>query len=418
VRYLGRAGEQARERFAYNEAQAQLQRAIQLLRTLAESSARDARELDLLSELSGVLLITKGFAAPETLEVSARAVNLAERSGDLAQIVLQLHLSRVSAMTLGEHRKGAALASRMLEIAQRDGGVVGFAYAHHAGLQSHFYLGEIAEAEEDFERWTKFRDAYSKTAATSVVAALGAASLCAWIAGYPHQARERIAQAIDSAMDSNSPYDLVLARFFEHLLYRASREPRQSEAAAIQMMSLSEEHDIPAFNAQSPVAMGWVRAQSGHPEEAVSQIRDGLAGLMEGGIRNGITDSFVCLAEAQALSGAIDDALVTLEAGLQTNPEELVYRPNILTYRGTLRLMIGKPDLAEADFREAIALARRISARSWELRATTSLARMMRDSGRREEARAMLADIYNWFTEGFDTPDLKDAKALLEELNC
>jgi predicted ATPase len=122
------------------------------------------------------------------------------------------------------------------------------------------------------------------------------------------------------------------------------------------------------------------------------------------------------LAEAQALEGLIDEALVTIEEALQANPEELVFRPNALTCRGELRLKVGQTALAAADFREAIALAQKMSAKAWELRATMSLARLLERQGRRDEARTMLAAIYNWFTEGFDTADLKDAKALLDEL--
>ena len=103
---------------------------------------------------------------------------------------------------------------------------------------------------------------------------------------------------------------------------------------------------------------------------------------------------------------------------LQANPEELLFRPNILACRGELQLKIGRAELAEADFREAIALAQKMSAKAWELRATMSLARLLDVQGRRDEARAMLAEIYGWFTEGFDTADLKDAKALLDELNA
>jgi tetratricopeptide (TPR) repeat protein len=130
-----------------------------------------------------------------------------------------------------------------------------------------------------------------------------------------------------------------------------------------------------------------------------------------------ITDHLTHLAEAQALAGKNDDALSTIEEALQANPQELVFRPNILTCRGELRLKQGQTKLAEADFREAIGLARKISAKAWELRATTSLARLLRATGRRDEGRTMLAEIYNWFTEGFDTADLKEAKELLDELS-
>jgi len=122
------------------------------------------------------------------------------------------------------------------------------------------------------------------------------------------------------------------------------------------------------------------------------------------------------LAEAQGLEGAIGDALETVELALQVNPDEIVFRPETLRIPGELRLKQQKTELAEADFREAIALATSMGAKAWELRATMSLARLLCDADRRTEARSMLAEIYNWFTEGFDLPDLNDARALFEEL--
>jgi tetratricopeptide (TPR) repeat protein len=114
----------------------------------------------------------------------------------------------------------------------------------------------------------------------------------------------------------------------------------------------------------------------------------------------------------------IVDALETVERALQANPDELVYRPETLRLRGELRLKQGQIELAETDFREAIGLARSVSAKALELGATMSLSAMLAKQGRRDEARAMLGDIYDWFTEGFDTADLKDAKALLDELSA
>ena len=126
------------------------------------------------------------------------------------------------------------------------------------------------------------------------------------------------------------------------------------------------------------------------------------------------------LCEVEALAGALNDAVATADLALQTNPDELLYRPAALLLRGELRLRASQDkshlDRAEEDFREAIELARSMGAKSYELRATSSFARLLRHTGRREKARAMLAEIYNWFTEGYDTADLKDAKALLAEL--
>jgi predicted ATPase len=122
------------------------------------------------------------------------------------------------------------------------------------------------------------------------------------------------------------------------------------------------------------------------------------------------------LAEAQALDGAVGDALRTIDDALRANPQELFLRPETLRVRGELRLRKRDIGLAEADFREAVSLAQKMGAKAWELRVSTSLARLLRDNNRRDEARAMLTEIYNWFTEGFDTADLKEAKALLDEL--
>ena len=131
----------------------------------------------------------------------------------------------------------------------------------------------------------------------------------------------------------------------------------------------------------------------------------------------GITQTMARLAEAQGLEGNIGEARESIEIGLQALPEELAFRPEILRQRGELRLKQEQTELGAADFRQAIALARSMSAKSWELRASTSLARLLVTQSRRNEARAMLAEIYNWFTEGFDTLDLKDAKSLLDDLD-
>ena len=162
--------------------------------------------------------------------------------------------------------------------------------------------------------------------------------------------------------------------------------------------------------------MGWARAQLGRTAEGVSLIRQALAGLVERGARVGITDVLTRLAESQDLDGATDDALSTIEDALNENPKELIFRPNTIKCRGDLRLKLGQTELAEADFREAIAMAQRMGAKAWELRAAISLARILQARRDPDAARDLLAPLYHWFTEGFGTADLKDAKSLLDEL--
>ena len=218
------------------------------------------------------------------------------------------------------------------------------------------------------------------------------------------------------ALDRNNLFDLTIGRMFESTLYCLMREPQRAELAATRALPIPEEHGFQDLSNVTP-KLGRARAQLGRAGEGVVLIGQGLGGLAEAGFRLAITDHLTRLAEAQALDGMIDDALITIEEALQANPEELVFRPLALTCHGELRLKLGQTEPAEADFREAIALAQKMQAKAWELRATTSLARLLRDTGRRDEARTMLAEIYDWFTEGFDTLDLKEAKALIDELN-
>ena len=142
-----------------------------------------------------------------------------------------------------------------------------------------------------------------------------------------------------------------------------------------------------------------------------------MRGLNEAGARVSITDHLTHLAEAEALDGLLSDAFTTIEVAFKANSQEVIYRPNVLTLRGNLWLKRGRSELADADFREAITQARKMKAKVFELRAATSSARLLQSRGDRKGARDLLAPIHDWFTEGFDTADLKDAKALLDELD-
>ena len=218
-----------------------------------------------------------------------------------------------------------------------------------------------------------------------------------------------------AAANRGNPFDVANSEYCAAYLRVYMREYEQAEALAAHALELAEKNQFPNSAARSRVALGQARAQLGR--EGVALIRQGITGLCEIGTRMGVTLTTAWLAEAQEREGSIVDALETIEQALQVNPEELVHRPEALRLRGKLQLKEGQTEMAEADFREAIALARKMGAKAWELRATTSLARLLNVHSRRDEARAILADIYGWFTEGFDTADLKDAKALLDELS-
>ncbi len=415
VEYLTRAGQQALKRSAFAEAQSQLQQGLEWIKKLSQSPERDARELELARTLAQVLLVTRGFTAPETRAAAERAQDLAEKSGNLAQLVAQVF--EIWRSLPGDLSTRSLLADRLIDLAQREGSPASFGFVCRAQVDTNFTRGDLVRAEEQFARWGSFLDTDDfRQVPGAAVGAMGIASLCAWALGHADSARERIALAMAFAQESNNPYDLAVARVFESRLSCWLREPQHAEVAATQALTIAEEHGFSYPRNFSLLMLGWARAQLGRAGEGVALARQGVAGLAETGALF-VTDQFTRLAEAQALDGKIGDALNTNEEVLQANPEELYYRPETLRIRGDLRLELGHAELAETDFREAIALAQKMQAKAWELRATTSLARLLAKQGRRDEARTTLADIYNWFTEGFDTADLKEAKTLLEELN-
>jgi tetratricopeptide (TPR) repeat protein len=405
-----RAAKAARARNAFSEARESYRQALALLLMLPESPERDARELRFMSALLGVLKIIGGYSAPDFIEATAHARKLAEKSGNLTQLVLQVVGMWASANISGDIPAGTTFADQALDLAQRDGSPASLALAHMAQIGSRYLRADLVGTEEYFVRDVElFTAAGFRRVPGSVAYTFGVASLNAWALGRADTARERIRQAIAGAGENNSPYDQTWAQSFAAELHVHLREPTQTEALAEQVVTRSDEHGFSQFASSGRVLLGWARANLGHASDGVTLIRQGLkdgAGLRIGG-------ALTVLAEAQALDGTMTDALATIEKALRVNE----YRPESLITRGELWLNTGQPELAEADFREAIALAQRMSAKAWELRAITSLARLIDKQGRRDEARTMLADIYGWFTEGFDTADLKDAKALLDELS-
>jgi tetratricopeptide (TPR) repeat protein len=416
VEYLGRAGHRAAQQAAHGEAVGYLTRALDLLPQLPESAARIQQELELAQSLVGMLWVTKGYGAPETIAACERVAALAERSGTLTELADSV-LSRCNiALFSGDIPAASALADQALDLAVREGSGARLGAAHLSLLLACFYRGDLAGAEEHFTTGLAFFDAPGfRHFPGAAVIAFGFASYNAWALGHADVAHDRMAQAM-AAADPNDPFDLAYSEVLAAGLGVVLREYDHAETLAAQALARSDKHQFPYLTAASQCTLGQTRAQRGRATEGVALIRQGIAGLLE--IGNGINLPHYTrvLAEAQACAGAVGDALATVEQALQANPDALADRPDTLRLRGALRLAQGQTDLAEADFREAIALWQNMGAKAWELRAAMSLARLLASQGHRDEARTMLAEIYDSFTEGFDTLDLKEAKALLEEL--
>src|SRR5262249_43475685 len=400
-----RAGRRAAQHAAYAEAVGSLTRALDLLSQLPESADRARQELELGQSLVQFLAATKGGAAPETIAAAARAAALAQQSGTLAQLIDATVSSCVIALNAGALPDASALADQALRLARREGSPGCLAAARQLHINALFWRGDLAAVEEHFATWqVLFDDPRFLRQLLPPVEALGLASLNAYFLGRVNIAHDRIAQAL-AAADLNHPFDVPYVEVFAVVLRLLLRDYEHAEALAARVLAQVEKHQFALLVASFRCALGLARAKRGRAGEGVALMRQGIAGFLEGGFRTNLPIWIGQLAEAQACAGAVGDALATVEQALPTNPDVLVWRPENLRLRGELRLTQRQTDLAETDFREAIMLARRIGAKASELGATVSLARLLAQQGRRDEARTMLAEIYNWFTEGFDTVD-------------
>jgi class 3 adenylate cyclase len=310
ARYLTLAGKQALERSAFSEAQAQLQQGLEWIKALQESPGRDAQELELASALVPVLVATQGYSAPATIEVAARASALAEKGGDRAEVVLQHFGTWVGTFIAGDYFTGAALADRLLELAQREGSPISLALAHDAQLQTRFFRGDLAGAEEHFIQIGSLLDAPGFAHyAGQFVAVVGLASILAFLMGRPDTARQRGVQAITFGIDSQNSYDAPYGLFFQGWLYVYLRDPWRAEEAAAQGSALAEERGFPYVSGAARIVLGRAQTQLGDPGDGAALIRRGLAGMRQAGSKVAISTSLTWLAEAQALRGKIDDCL-------------------------------------------------------------------------------------------------------------
>lgn len=406
-------------RRAFKEAETAYRQALAMLTTLPDSSKRDAKELDLCSGLNRVLQLTKGYAAPETVEAAARARSLAEKSGSLSQLIRQEAKIWRAVITAGDYAGATALADRILDLSHGDGDhPARLVFALNAQMQTRFYTGDLQAVEEHYERLSPLIDTAvgEKQAPGNNIVAIGIASLTAWVLGRSDSARQRMARALAFAQKSKNPYDLAMAlHFLANLHVSAERDPDRAEETAAQLLALSEKNGFSYAASLALGPLGWARAQKGAGRESAASMRQALADQIASGARVSICLMLNRLAEVEALS-APSKALATIEEALTANPQERIYRPQSLTIRGTLKHRLGEGTSAEADFREAMSLAQTMSAKAFELRAATALARLLQTRRDPVAARGVLAPVYALFTEGHDLSDLKEARALLDQL--
>jgi predicted ATPase len=417
-----KAGQHAAARLAYLEAIAHLERGLGLLHSLPESAVRNGSELELQLALGLCLYTARG--AVEAKAPYARALELAESSGEPQQRFEALYGAWQSTNLTGGITAASPLSERLLRMAEREGDDGLRLQAHHSGWTTWSYGGDPAKAREhadigrvlyDPERHASHRLVYGGH--DPGVCARNVGAQAEWLLGYPEKALASIADALALAERIAHPFTQSLALIYSSLVHLNRREPeralRQLDAAEV----LAAEQRL-SLIIEPGILRGVALLGQGAVDEATARIREGVANWTRLGRTLLLPYGFAFLAEGLARRGDRTAALAALREGLATADAtgEHMWDAELHRLTGTVLLAEKKLDEGQASLRHAIRIAQAQQAKSLELRAARDLARLWGEQGRRAEARDLLAPVYGWFTEGFDTADLIEAAALLDEL--
>jgi predicted ATPase/class 3 adenylate cyclase len=458
VQYCEQAGKNAIQRSANVEAISHLTKGLELLKTLPDASGHAQQELTLQLALSNSLMATKGYAAPEVEEVYTRALELCQQMGEPPQLFpVLVGLWRLY-LTRAEHKTARELGEQCLSLAQRGHNPVRLLGAHQSLGITLFRLGGFAQARVHLEQALtlydpqKHRSHVFRGGQDPAVACLSHLAWVLWSLGYPDQALRRSHEALALAQELSHPLSLAQALVSILRIHQHYREGQAAQERAEALMTLSTDQGFAYTLAWGTIMRGWAVAEQGQGEEGIAQMRQGITAYRATGAGVHQPCWLALLAEAYGQIGQTEGGLSALAEALAAvdKTEEREYEAELYRLRGELTLaqsrvqslesgvqenqkskgkgqkakvpnpksQILDPELeAEAYFLKAIEIARQQQAKSLELRATVSLACLWQQQGKAKLAHEMLADIYNWFTEGFDTKDLQEAKALIEELS-
>jgi class 3 adenylate cyclase/predicted ATPase len=431
IPYWQQAGQRAVQRSAATEAERHLTTALALLKSLPDCSDRAAQEFDLQTALGTVLLSTKGFGAPEVEPPYQRAWELAQHVGDTPQLfpvlfgLWQFWVMRAHFQTTYEQ------AQRLMSVAQSTQDSAQLVVAHYVLGITASLMGNIVEGHAVFTQGAAvYNPEQHRTLAYTYSFDPGEASLHwaaydLWNLGYPAQALQHVEEALGVAHGLAHPFSLCFALIFASMIHRFRREVAQAQAYAEEVKALATEHEFPHWRQYGEMLHGWTLAQQGRTAEGIAEIQQGLDGQRAIGTEVGRTLFLTFLVDAYEQAGQPDEGSRALTEALDSAEKrgEGFCEAELYRLKGELILQAHGQSLetrgkeAEGCFQQALEVARRQQAKSWELRAATSLARRWQHQGKTAEARELLAPVYNWFTEGFDTADLKDAKSLLAELS-
>jgi len=440
VHYLHHAAENALRRSAYDAAITHISQGLHLLGSLPDTAERTQRELSFLTTLGLALVATKGQAHGEVESTFVRARELCDRLGDSPQQFMVLGGLFSFYVVRSQLQAACEVAEQLLALAERQLDTSLRLVAHWALGQTLLFQGALVPARARLEHGIalyKPQEHYALSVRAGFPGDLGVFCRCfaahtLWHLGYPDQALRHIREALSLAEVLAHPFSRALALAYAAMLYQFRREQRLAQEAAETAITLCQEQGFSYYLAWVTIMKGWALTAQGPSEEGMAQMRQGLAAIRATGAALRQPYYLALLAEAHGQAGQVESGLALLAEGLTEvhGHGECWQEAELHRLRGVLLLRAGvratcshaNSDAdsidtgAEQCFQQALVTARRQDAKSLELRAALNMARLWQQKGNHAEARDLLAPVYAWFTEGFQTADLRDAKALLDEM--
>jgi tetratricopeptide (TPR) repeat protein len=424
-----KAGELALARVALQEAVGHFQKGLALIERLPSSSERGRLELSTREPLTAAWVGLRGWPAPEVAVNAAAILRLAKGQGTPQSLLVGLWGMWTNTLTQGRITESLEWARRLLAEGNKAGDLDLQICGHATAMNSHFCLGQLLEAREQgdralalYERQRSGHSMHTQLTGHDGRTVVGVfSSQWTWMLGYPDQAVQVSDETNAHARLLGHSFNLGWALTIGAYAFDYRREPEQLLERLGEADRLAREQSIPIFcQVIVPGLEGLARLRSGQLSESISLLHRSIESWISLGGYNGMPYTKSALAEALALQGNLEAGLHLIDESLEQieRPgwQERVCLPEVLRLKGWMLIRQGRSEEAEAQLRASIDCARQQQAKSWELRSSTTLAELLAQRDRRDAARELLAPTYNWFTEGFDTKDLKDAKALLDDL--
>jgi len=432
VRYRRQAADTALRQHAYREAVSHATRALDLLASLPESPERNEQEIQIQTLLGAATIATYGWAAPDVATAYARARELCMQLGVTPQLIPVLVGLCGFYLMRGELRVAEDVSRQLLAHAEAIGHTTGLVGGHNTIGLALFYQGRFVDALSHLEQAKAIYDPeqHSPNRQFSIdhdpgVSCLAHGALALLMLGFPDRAGARMRECLDLARTIDHPLSFAMGHNFAATFHQFRGERDVVAELEGERLEYAKKHDFELFRLLGEINRGWLIAEDGRPEEGLTRIQYGLSMFQAIGSELGRPTFLGMLAGVYDQLERWDDALATVDEALVLAEQTGLHYcdAELQRLKGTFLLRSrgsgGAPDPereAESRFVDALEIARRQQSKFQEIRTATSLARLWQGQAKREQARALLADVYAWFTEGFETPDLVDAKAVLDEL--